>query len=163
MKRIRRLVLPLVLLVSFVFGALHAAAAEGLELLGTVVDGSVLTNETEAEDTVYPRLRGSFLSSGSGHIVIAGTRKVTVSGNTSAYQNVDQITVTLHLQQLKNGSWVTVTTLGPRTKYGGHYVSNSRTYSVDGGYYYRVTGGHTAIKGGKPESITSATNALWVP
>ena len=140
---------------------LQVAAAD--ELLGTVVDGSVLTDDLEAESIVYPRARGSYLSSGSGHIVIAGTGSVTVSGSTTAYQNVDQIKVTLFLQRLESGSWVTVATLGPRTKYNTNYVSNSKTYSVARGYYYRVYGGHTAIEGSKSEALTSYTNALWVP
>ena len=161
MKKLRQLALPVLLLLCFVFGTLHAAAAD--ELLGSVVDGSVLTDKTEAESTVYPWLRGSFLSSGSGSLTIAGKGSVTISGSTSAYQKVDEIKVTLHLQRLQNGSWVHVLTMGPKTAYGASYVSNSRTYSVAGGYFYRVTGTHTAIKGGTPESLVSFTDGIWVP
>ena len=161
MKQLKKFVLPLLLICCFLMSTLQVVAAN--ELLGTVVDGSVLTDDMEAEDTVYPRQRGSYLSSGSGHIVLAGTGKVTISGNTAAYQNVDEIKVTLYLQRLENGQWVHVATLGPKTNYNTNYVSNSKTYSVTRGYYYRVTGGHTVIKGSKSEALTSATNALWVP
>ena len=161
MKQLKKLVLPLLLIGCFLISALQAAAAD--ELLGTVVDGSVLTDETEAEITVYPRQRGSYLSSGSGHIVIAGTGSVTITGSTSAYQTVDTIKVTLYLQRLENGRWVHVATLGPRAKYNTNYVSNSKTYSVARGYYYRVYGGHTVIENGSSEALTSATNGVWVP
>ena len=93
MKQLKKLVLPLLLIGCFLMGTLQVAAAD--ELLGTVVDGSVLTDGSEAESTVYPRQRGSYISSGSGRIIIAGTGSVTISGNTSAYQNVDKIKVTL--------------------------------------------------------------------
>lgn len=161
MKRVRRLIAPFLLLFCVIMGSIYVSAAD--ELLGTVVDGSLLTNETEAESIVYPRARGSFLSSGTEYISIAGPRSVTVSGSTTAYMTVDKVRVTLYLQRLENGSWEHVTTLGPKTAYNDYYVSNSNTYSVKGGYYYRVYGGHTAIKGGSPESLTSFTNGVWVP
>lgn len=161
MKGIKKIVLPVIMICCLVVSSLQVFAAD--ELLGMVVDGSVLTDKTEAEDTVYPRQRGSYLSSGSGHITLAGTGKVTITGSTSAYQNVDQIKVTLYLQRLENGSWVPVATLGPAVKYNAHYVSNSKTYSVARGYYYRVTGGHTAIEGSTAESLNSASDGIWVP
>ena len=161
MKQLKKFVLPLLLMCCFLMGTLQAAAAD--ELLGTVVDGSVLTDEIEAESTVYPRQRGSYLSNGTGRITIAGTGSVTITGSTSAYQTVDTIKVTLLLQRLEGNSWVTIATLGPRTKYNTNYVSNSKTYSVARGYYYRVTGGHTVIENGTSEAITSATNGIKVP
>lgn len=161
MKQLKKLVLPLMLIGCFLMGTLQVAAAD--ELLGTVVDGSVLTDGSEAESTVYPRQRGSYISSGSGRIIIAGTGSVTISGNTSAYQNVDKIKVTLYLQRLENGQWVPVTSVGPKTNYNTNYVSNSKTYSVARGYYYRVTGGHTVIENGSSEALTSYTNGVWVP
>ena len=161
MKQFKKFVLPLLLLCCFIMSTLQVAAAD--ELLGTVVDGSVLTDGSEAESTVYPRQRGSYLSSGSGRVTIAGTGSVTVSGSTTAYQTVDTIKVTLYLQRLENGQWVHVATLGPRAKYNTNYVSNSKTYSVARGYYYRVSGGHTVIENGSSEALTSYTNGVWVP
>lgn len=161
MKKIRRAAVSLLLLFCLSMGTINAAAAD--ELLGTVVDGSVLTDKTEVEDTVYARERGVYFSSGSGHLIIAGTRSVQVSGNTSAYQSVDQIKVTLYLQRLVNGSWTTVATLGPKTNYNAYSVSNSKTYSVAGGYYYRVKGSHSVKEGSTTESTTSATDGIWIP
>jgi hypothetical protein len=152
---------PLVCLLCFIFGALNVQAAD--DLLGMVVDGSVLTSQLEVESIIYPLMRGSYLSSGSGHLKIAGTGSVTISGNTCAYQTVDEISVTLHLQQLKNGSWVRVNTLGPKKAYNTNYVSNSGTYTVTRGYYYRVTGTHVAIKDSASDALSSATDGIYVP
>ena len=160
MRQSKKIFLPFLLLCCLVIGSLHVAADE---LVGTVIDGSVLTENSEAESTVYPYQRGSYLSNGTGKITIAGTGQVTITGSTSAYQTVDQIKVTLYLQRLEGSSWVTVATLGPKTKYNANYVSNSKTYTVTRGYYYRVTGGHTVIKGSTSEALTSYTDGIKVP
>ena len=161
MRHIKKMILPLLMICSLIMSGLQVSASD--DILDTVVDGSVLTNGMEAESIVYPRQRGSYLSSGTGHISIAGTGSVTVSGSTTAYQTVDQIKLTLYLQRLEGGSWVTIATLGPRTKYNTNYVSNSKTYSVTRGYYYRVTGGHTVVENGTQEAITSSTDGIKVP
>ncbi|MDY3250755.1 MAG: DUF6147 family protein [Candidatus Choladocola sp.] len=149
------------LLVCLIMSTTTVFAAD--ERVGTVVDGSVLTDGTEAEGFFYPKARGSILASGSGDISIVGGRTVKVSGDTTAYRTVSKVKVTLYLQQLQGGNWVTVRTLGPKTNYNSYYVSNSNTYSVAGGYYYRVYGGHTAIDGSTSEAGTSYTDGVWVP
>ena len=161
MKKIWKCIVPFLLVICFAAGSMDVRAAD--ELLGTVVDGSLLTDKTEVENIVYPKLRGSYLSSGSGHLTIAAYGKVTMNGSTSAYQTVDSIKVTLYLQRLQSGSWTHVATLGPRTVTNSYYVSNIKTYSVAHGYYYRVYGVHTTIKGSTVESVTSYTDGLWVP
>lgn len=160
MKRVKKVVLPLLLLMCLLVSSVDASAAD--ERLGEIVDFSLLTDDNEAGLADYPVAYGSYLCSGSGHIIIAGTRKVTVSGNTTAYKICDKVKVTLYLQRLEGNSWVTVYKLGGKTATNTNYVSNSKTYSVSGGYYYRVTGAHTAIKGSTTESGTSYTNGIWV-
>lgn len=160
MKRRCKAIVALMLACCMLFGSIPAAAAD--ELLGTVVDGSLLTDDTEASYSVVPKARGKYLASGSGGLSLTAYRKLYMSGDTSSYQSVDKIKVTLHLQRLVNGSWVTVYTLGPKTAYNTYYVSNSNTYSVAGGYYYRVYGGHTVIENGASEAHTSYSNGFWV-
>lgn len=160
MRKIRRRLLSVLLFICLALGALTASAEE--YEVGSVVDGSVLTQELSAEGIAYPRLRGTYVNNGSGSISITGPRSVMITGSTTARQTSDSVKVTVHLQQLKNGSWVTIASYGPVVKYNNYYVSTSRTYSVTGGYYYRMTGGHTVIENGAFESITSATNAVWV-
>ena len=160
MRKIRRRLLSVLLFACLALGTLTASAEE--YEAGSVVDGSVLTYELSAEGIAYPRLRGTYFGSGSGNISVTGSRSVMITGSTTARQVSDSVKVTVHLQQLKNGSWVTIASYGPVTKYNNYYVSTSRTYSVTGGYYYRMTGGHTVIENGVFESATSATNGVWV-
>ena len=153
MKRIRGLILVSVLVTCFSFGVVRATATD--DLLGKVVDGSVLTDDKEAVSIVYPWARGTYLSSGSGSIAAISANQV----------QIDEIKVTLHLQKTKTegSGWLHVSTLGPKTAKNTNYVSNSSTYSVTRGYYYRVHGAHTIIEDSKVESLTSNTNAVKVP
>lgn len=157
-KRIQVFLAPILLLMCFIAGTIFVSA----ETSDIVVDGSRLTHEIKAEGIAYPTLRGTYFNNGSGGITITGYRQVLVTGETVARQSVDSVKVTLHLQRLQGGNWVTIASYGPTVKYNTYYVSASRTYSVSGGYYYRTTGTHTVIEGDKFESAASATNGVWV-
>ena len=159
MKR-RCKVVVLTLVCCMLFGAIPVAAAD--ERLGTVVDGSLLTDDTEVAYSVLPKARGTYLASGSGGLSLSAYRKLYMYGDTTSYKTVDKIKVHLYLQRLENGSWVTVYNLGPKTAYNNYYVSAGQTYSVAGGHYYRVYGGHTIIHGSTTESQTSYSNGFWV-
>lgn len=161
MKRRCKVAATLTLVCCMLFGSIPVAAAD--ELLGTVVDGSLLTDGTEdVTYTTESKARGTYLASGSGRLSLSSYRKLYMSGDTSSYQSVDKIKVTLYLQRLENGQWVTVYTLGPKTAYNNYYVSAGNTYSVAGGHYYRVYGGHGIIKGSTSEAQTSYSNGFWV-
>lgn len=159
MRKVKLLFLSLI--VSCIFlNSISAMAAD--ERLGTVVDGSLLTDDSEAEGTTVPISRGTYLGYGSGGLTIISRRTVNVSGSTTCNRTSDQVKVTLHLQRLVGNSWVTVQTLGPKIAYNTYYVSNSQNYSVSGGYYYRVLGTHTAIKGSTTETTASYSSGIWV-
>lgn len=157
-KRIRLFLIPIMLLVCFAANMASASAED----TDTVIDGSKLTHELQAEGIAYPTLRGKYFNNGGGGITVTGYRQVLVTGETIARQNVDSVKVTIHLQRLEGGSWVTIASYGPTVKYNTYYVSASRTYSVSGGYYYRMRGSHTVIENGEFESAASATNGVWI-
>lgn len=157
-KRIQLFLVPVMLLVCFM-ASMVLVSAESTE---TVVDGSKLTHELQAEGIAYPVLRGKYFNNGGGNITVTGYRQVMITGDTVARQNVDSVKVTIHLQRLEGGSWVTIASYGPTVKYNTYFVSASRTYSVTGGYYYRMTGSHTVIENGEFESAASATDGIWV-
>lgn len=157
-KRIRLFLTPIMLLVCFM-ASMVFVSAESTEI---VVDGSKLTHELQAEGIAYPTLRGKYFNNGGGNITVTGYRQVMITGDTVARQNVDSVKVTIHLQRLEGGSWVTIASYGPTVKYNTYFVSASRTYSVAGGYYYRMRGSHTVIENGEFESAVSATDGIWV-
>ena len=151
----------MILLSCFLLQSITVVAAD--DQLGTIVDGSLLTNGTEVKGIAQPIARGTYLGMGWGVLTINSGRNVNVSGTTTCNRTSDEVKVTLHLQRLKNGSWGTVQTLGTVVAYNTHIVSASKNYNVDGGYYYRVSGTHTAIKGKTVETLTSHSDALWIP
>lgn len=160
MKRGKRMAVPVLLVLCLGLTALPVYAAD--ERLGTVVDGSLLTDDTYAEGYGYPKMRGSILAYGTGSVTIQGVRSVGLAGATAAHKSVDKVKVTMHLQRLEGENWEHVLTMGPKVKYNSNYVSNSNTYSVTGGYYYRAYGAHVVINGETTEAVPSYSNGIWV-
>ncbi len=158
MRRMRKL--TVLLMFCLAISCITVSAAD--ERLGTVVDGSLLTDDTDAESVVYPLARGVFLADGLGRLTITGSRTLCMAGSTTCYSTVDQVNVTLFLQRLEGNSWVNVQTPPTKSAYNTYYVSNSKTYSVSGGYYYRIYGSHSAYEGNTSEALSSCTNGLWV-
>ncbi|MCD8075473.1 MAG: DUF6147 family protein [Lachnospiraceae bacterium] len=160
MRKIRKLTM-VIFLFCMMLGTLHVSAAD--ELLGTVVDGSLLTEETEVTATAYPKARWTYLSDGTGTMTVTGTRTVRLSGSTTAKQKVDAIYVNMYLQRLVNGTWCTYYIGTRSTKYDAYFVSITETdISVEGGYYYRASGAHVINQDGTIESIASYTNGIWI-
>lgn len=153
-------ILLLVMFACLIFSGITVSAAD--DRLGTVVDGSLLTDGNEVTFTVSPKARGAFLASGTGTLTIAGSRYLQMTGRTTCYNTVDEVNVGLVLQRLEGNSWVHVYTLPTGYAYNAYTVSKSGYKTVTGGYYYRIYGGHAAIYNGTSEALTSYTNGLWV-
>lgn len=160
MRKIRKVAAVLMAMALVLIGTFPVSAADSR--LGTVVDGSLLTDGTKVEGHMHTLARGSNLSGGSGSALIVGGRTLQVSGSTSCYRTVDTVKVALYLQRLEGDNWEYVTTIGPKSAFNTSYVSISKNCTVTGGYYYRVYGAHTAIKNGITESGTSYSNGIWV-
>lgn len=160
MKKKVRIMAVMLMVACMIFGTMQVSAAD--ERLGTVVDGSLLTDETTVEATAYGRMRGAYLNYGTGNLTVKGFRSINMSGSTNAYQSVDRINLSLLLQRLVGNSWVTVNTIGPKSKYNTYTISGSGTYSVAGGYYYRVYGTHSIVEGSTSEATSSCTDGVWI-
>ena len=155
-----------VLLITFmvlclIISGIPASAAD--YNTGDIVDGSVLTNGDEAEYEENSRSKGTYLASGMGRIANLGGRQVYLSGSTNCHRVSDEVKITLTLQRLEGGSWVYVNSLSPVSAYNTYTVSASGTFSVTGGYYYRVHGSHTAKKGNVSETCSSNSDGIWIP
>lgn len=147
--------------IFLLMGVLHVKAAD--ERLGTIVDGSRLVEGTEVTGSTEELIaRGTYLASGNGKLTKKGSGYVNVAGSTSCNRVSDEVKVTLHLQRLVGNTWTNVYTLGPKTAKNTSYVSNSKNYTITGGYYYRVSGSHSAKKGRTVEATASYTDGLWI-
>ncbi len=159
-KKQRKVLFSVLLMFCLLLNCMNAIAAD--EHLGETVDGSVLTDEREAEMTVYSRLRGVFLSNGKCKIQNQGNHMITVTGSTDCYVVCDKVKVTLVVERLVNGNWQSYKVIGTKTAYNNHTVTKTKTLTVAGGYYYRVISAHVAIEGDKVESLGGFTNGIWV-
>ena len=124
----------------------------------TSVDGSLLLDEVEeSAGQMLPESRGQYLQTGSCKIIKAGTGKITVGGTTIAQKQVSSIKVTIMLERLVNGNWVSYDSWSA-SKSNAYSVTVSKTLSVPRGYYYRVLSIHNA----NSDRSRSNTNALYV-
>ena len=159
MKKLQKIIL---LLVVFLLCGLSSVAKGADEQLGLVVDGSLLTDRQEVSTDTRSNARGTYLSYGSATLSNLGNHVVNMWGSTTCYKTSDQVKVTLSLQRLVNGSWTTIKTLNTKIAYNTNYVSKSQDVTVTGGYYYRIKGTHTAVKGKTVETTSSSTDGLWI-
>lgn len=160
LKGKRKMLLASIMMLCLLISGLSASAAD--DRIGEIVDGSALTDDQEAEYAEYSRARGTYLASGTGSVTNLGGRRVRVSGGTNCHRYSDEVKVTLFLQRLEGGSWVNTGQIVSGISYNTYEVSAEDTFSVTGGYYYRVYGSHIAIKGSTSEACSSYSDGIWV-
>lgn len=149
--------LSLVLAVS----NLQIVEAKALNDEGTVVDGSILTDETMAQDEVFSLGKGTDLYRGGTQISKINSNTVNVYGFTFANHTCDSIDLYLFLEQYKNGSWSTYG-IYEFTVDNASTLSKSKNVTVEPGYYYRVRGYHRTYKDGRQESVGTTTDGIRI-
>lgn len=136
--------------------------AEGLDELGTVVDGSLLTDLLEVKADSRDLLRGNYLSYGTSGLVNHEDGTVTAGGSTVAHVVCDKVYLTLTLQQKVGDDWYDYRTW-KRTKTEASSLSKEYTVEVPSGFFYRVQGVHLVEENGdNSESQVTLTNGVWV-
>lgn len=135
-------------------GEVQVQASDSIEC----IDGSYLLDDvTEDVGNLGISTRGYYLSSGSSTIVDKGSGKIGAGGDTTAHRIVDEISVTVVVQRLVNGSWQNYLTWSAKDT-NTAYVSTSKILYVPTGYYYRVSCSHYASS----DTGYSYTNALYI-
>ena len=125
------------------------------------IDGSKLTDLSEAEDTYTSLLRGTYLRGGTSRISNLGGGRVSVTGTTTAWSKVDTLHVTVYLEKYSGGTW----------KYVNSWVANASnnisvmknmSVSITTGSYYRAKGIHRVTEGSKTEQCNSITDGIKI-
>ncbi len=93
--------------------------------------------------------------------ISASGRLVTFAGISRSAVVEDNISVYIYLQELQNGSWVTISS-GLKSADNAMSVSQSKTVTVTGGKYYRTMSRHMSITGGYVTSFYSYSSEKWV-
>ena len=159
MKKFKTL-FSVLMLFCLMLNCMNVMAAD--EHLGEVVDGSVLTDDQEAEGTAYPLTRGVYLATGKCRIQNDGNHKITASGSTDCYETCDKVKLTLGVERLVDGYWESYKVIGTKIAYNNYTVAKVKQLTVQGGYYYRVRSVHIAIKGDTVETLGGVTDGIWV-
>lgn len=136
--------------------------AEEPQYLGNIVDESVLTDDSEAEDTQLSRLRNSYLMSGFIKIVNNGNGIVGIGGSTSCYVTCDTVKLNLYLERSKGDTGFYSYKSFDYTATNTSTLTKSMNYVVEKGYYYRLRGYHYASKNGVGENLISVTNGIYI-
>lgn len=135
--------------------------ADGIDELGKIVDGSVLTNQSSSEKMEPSILRGNYLNQGIAKITDSGNGNVNVYGSTTCHVTCDRVTLDLTLQRYSGGYWYNVKTYESSAN-NVHSLTKSYNTSVTKGYYYRIKALCTAKKGSTVESQTPTTDGIWI-
>lgn len=161
--KVHRLFIAFISVLLLNFYTAYIVRADVLDDLGQIVDGSLLTDKTEVEDTVMKLTRGNILNKGTTKCTNAGDSKVTVSGLTVAHVVCDKLYLSLSLDQYdsNNKSWSSYE-IWSLTKENASIFLDSYTVDVDPGYYYRVRGVHAAEKGETYESVETCTDGIMI-
>lgn len=160
-KRVGALFLILTMMCTLLLSTVQVSA--GVEQAGLTVDGSLLTTDSAVEDTALILTRGNILNSGTAQLSNLGDRKLGIAGSTACHVYCDTVICNMYLEYLdeETGAWNNyVTWNSSDTDVYAHTVYYEQ--KVEGGYWYRLRGGHIAIKGDTIESITTATDGIWV-
>ena len=97
------------------------------------------------------------MKNGTSSIVEKGTGLIGAGGSTTGQRIVDEISVTVVVQRLVNGSWQNYLTWSAEET-DSAFVSTSKALYVPTGYYYRVSCRHYAAT----DSGWSYTDGLYI-
>ena len=136
--------------------------AEEPQYLGQEIDGSVLTDNSEAEDLQQVRLRNSYLGEGFIKIVNNGNGVVGIGGSTSCFVTCDTVKLNLYLERSKGDTGFYSYKSFEYTAYNTYTLVKGFNYAVEKGYYYRLRGYHYASKNGVGENLISVTNGIYI-
>lgn len=155
----RKKVIAMVMAASLAIGIFPMIPAESVRAEEIItVDGSVLLDDAEESvGELNLQTKGQYLQSGSSKIVRAGVGKIAVGATTIAQEKVSKIKVSVTVERLVNGNWLSYTSWSA-SKVDAYSVTTSKTLTVPRGYYYRVTAMHNA----NSDRGNSNTNALYV-
>lgn len=128
----------------------------------SVIDGSLLTTDTEAEDTQQIRLRNSYLFQGIVKITNNGNGIVGIGGSTDCIVDCDVVKLNLYLERSKGNSGFSSYKSFEYTAYNENSLMKGFSYAVEKGYYYRLRGYHYASKNGKAENLGSRTDGIYI-
>ncbi|KPU46374.1 hypothetical protein OXPF_00160 [Oxobacter pfennigii] len=103
----------------------------------------------------------SLLSDWNCSITNTGT-KLSLNGESTAYNIADQLTLTLYLQIWDGSNWIDINSW-TWNSYSSSFISKATTSSYQSNNYYRVRGVHYAKKGSQEQTQNSTSSYIYIP
>jgi len=110
---------------------------------------------------ISPMSTAIAISSATYNISKASSTSVNVSASTTANQTADVVGGTIYLQQWNGTAWINIKSRN-FIAYDSNYDSDSTTWTVTSGYYYRTKTVHSATLGNDTASKTNYTGGILV-
>lgn len=99
-------------------------------------------------------------ASGTCNLTNSG-RDVTFSGATLSTKTEDIISVTVTLQELRDGAWYYISSAS-KTEYNSDIASATKSCTVSGGHYYRAVATHYVQTGNTVSTTSTSTPSTWI-
>jgi len=129
-------------------------------LMFFVIGQPVLAQEIESESNVTPQAF-NYLKEANCYFVDSGNGVISVSGKTTTYSTVDNITTTVYVQRQTLTGWVNVKNW-TNSESNTSYCNVSGTITVTKGYNYRAYCYHQVDEGNLTETTKSYTSSYLV-
>ena len=122
--------------------------ADALDYLGTTIDGSVLTNDTESIGNYQSVARSTYLHQGF----------VRITNNGNGYIGK----LNIYLERSSGPEDFYSYKKWENVDYNEASLYMSKEIKVEKGYYYRLRGYHSCTKNGVTENGGSRTNGIYI-
>ena len=139
-----------------------SAQAAPLDNLGNTVDGSVLTNETEAFGNYQSVARSTYLHQGFVRITNNGNGYVGIAGGTECNVLCNTIKLNVYLERSSGDGNFYSYEKWENVDYNEASLYMSKEVKVEKGYYYRLRGYHSCTKSGVTENGGSVTDGIYI-
>ena len=136
--------------------------ADALDYLGTTIDGSVLTNDTESIGNYQSVARSTYLHQGFVRITNNGNGYIGIFGGTECNVTCSTVKLNIYLERSTGSGSFYSYKKWENVDYNTDSLFMSKEIKVEKGYYYRLRGYHSCTKNGVTENGGSRTNGIYI-
>lgn len=136
--------------------------ADALDYLGTTIDGSELTNETESIGNYQSVARSTYLHQGFVRITNNGNGYVGIGGGTECNVSCNTVKLNIYLERSNGDGNFYSYQKWENVDYNTTSLYMGKEVKVEKGYYYRLRGYHSCTKNGVLENGASRTNGIYI-
>ena len=136
--------------------------ADALDYLGSIIDGSELTNDLEAFGNYQSVARSTYLHQGFVRITNNGNGYVGITGGTECNVSCNTVKLNVYLERSSGDGNFYSYQKWDKVSYNTNSLYMSTQVKVEKGYYYRLRGYHSCTKNGVLENGGSSTNGIYI-